>query len=103
MTLTAKETRIIQKVSRPWWPRATLYCIITLVVCGVVSLGLAIRGCVRLYHMTDAGIQPATITIMSEAWISLMMGGIALMCSIFIWGIRRYGLLIRKLGDKNDA
>jgi hypothetical protein len=103
MTLTAKETRIIQKVSRPWWPKATLYCIITLVVCGVLSLTLAIRGCLRLNHMADAGIQPATVTVLSETWLALMLGGIALMCSFFIWGTRRYGLLIRKLGEKHDA
>jgi ABC-type Fe3+ transport system permease subunit len=103
MTLTAKEARIVRKVSRPWWPRVTFYCAITLVVCGVVSLGLAIRGCVRLYHMIDAGIQPVTITVLSETWLSLMIGGIALMCSIFIWCARSYGLLIRKLADKNDA
>ena len=103
MTLTAKETRIIQKVSSPSWPKITLYCVLVLVSCGVLSLSIAITGCVRLYHMIDAGIQPATITVLLETWLSLMVGGIALMCSIFIWCVRSYGLLIRKLGDKNDA
>jgi hypothetical protein len=103
MNLTPKEMRILQKVSRPSWPKVTLWCILVIVACGVISLGIAIRDCVKLYHMVNAGIQPATITVMSETWLALMMGGIALMSAIFIWGARSYGLLIRKLGGKHDG
>ncbi len=95
--------RIVQKVSRPWWPKVTLWCILVIVACGIISLGLAVRGCVRLYQMADAGIQPRTISVMSETWVSLLIGGIALMSSIFIWSTRSYGLLIRKLGGKRDG
>ena len=103
MTLTPKEMRIVQKVSHPSWPKLTLWCILVIVACGVISLGIAIRDCVKLYHMVDAGIQPATISVMSETWVSLLTGGIALMSAIFIWNTRSYGLLIRKLGTKHDG
>jgi hypothetical protein len=102
-TLTSKETRIVRKVSQSWWPKVTLYFVLAIVLCGVLCLALAIFGCVKLHSMAYAGIQPATITVLSETWISLMMGGIALMSAIFMWGIRSYGLLIRKLGDNHDA
>ncbi len=100
MNLTPRELRIVRKVSRPWWPNVTLWCIILIVGCGLVSVSLAISGCLKLYHTVDAGIQPAIVTVMSETWVSLLIGSTALMSSIFIWGTRRYGLLIRKLGDK---
>ena len=53
--------------------------------------------------MADAGIQPATVSVMSETWLALMIGGIALMSAIFMWATRSYGLVIRKLGDSHDA
>jgi ABC-type Fe3+ transport system permease subunit len=102
MNLSPKEQRIVRKVTRPWWPRVTFWCVILIVVSGVVSIGLAISGWVKLYQMVDAGIQPATINVMSKTWASLLIGSTALMSSIFIWGIRSYGLLIRKLGDNCD-
>ena len=107
MTLTPKEMKILRRVSRPSWPRLTLYCFVGMIVCGVLSLGVAIFSCARLYHLLLAGsipsTQPSMITMISETWLSLMVGGIALFQAIGMWGTRSYGLLIRKLGDKNDA
>lgn len=107
MTLTPKELKILQRVSRPWWPKLTLYCFVILIVCGVILLGVAIFSCARLYHLATAGATPSTqpsmITMISETWLSLMVGGLALVQAISLWGTRSYGLLIRKLGDKHDA
>jgi hypothetical protein len=103
MNLTPQELRIVRKLSVPSWPRLTLWCLLAVVTSGAVSLGLAIVGCLKLYHMADDGIQPATISVLSRTWVCVVIGSTALMSSIFIWSTRRYGLLIRKLAEQcND-
>ena len=94
--------RIVQKVSRPWWPKLTLWLLLAIVTCGAISLGLAIVGCLKLSHMAEASIQPATIVMMSQTWACVVIGSTALMSSFFIWSTRRYGLLIRKLREQRN-
>src|SRR6266849_3590987 len=102
MTLTPSEQKTVEWVSRPSWPKATLYCIIVIISCGLLSLGLAIDRCVRLFRMQGFEAQPHDfIRSFSESWIFLLMGSTALMSAIFMWAARRYGLLIRKLGGRH--
>ena len=102
MNLTPKEVRIVQKLSVQSWPKLTLWRLLAVVACGTISLGLAIVGCVKLYHMADAGIQPATISVMSQTWVCVVIGSTALLSSICIWSTRRYGLLVRQLGEQSN-
>src|SRR5882757_9592371 len=104
MTLTPSEQRMLERVSRPYWPRVTLYLLILFVVCGVLCLGLAIRGCIRMSHMvSDIAVQPGFVTVLQECWLALLIGSIPLVSAIFTWGARRNGLLIKKLGRKDDT
>ncbi len=93
-------------VSGPRWSKLMLCCLIIFVVGGVVSLGIAIYDCARLYHLIDAGMtpanQPSLLTMTSETWLSLMVGAIALFGAIWLWTIRKLGLLIRKLGNDQE-
>jgi hypothetical protein len=104
MTLTPSERRTLERVSRSAWPKLTLYLLVVVIVCGLVSLGLAVRGCVRLSHMvTDPTVQPDYITVLQECWLALVIGSTVLVAAVFIWATRRYGLLIRKLGNIGDT
>ena len=103
MTLTPSDRRILNRVSHPYWPRLTLFLVVVVVVCGLLAIGLAIMSCVRMFHaVSDAAIQPDITTVLSESWLSLLIGSTAWMSAIFIWITRRYGLLIRKLGGTHD-
>jgi hypothetical protein len=99
--LTAREMRILRKVSHHYWSRVTLYALATTAVCGFLLLGVAIRDCARLNSLAEGNVQPTNIPINSEAWLSFMLGSIALLSAIFIYITRRYGNLIRKLAGEN--
>jgi hypothetical protein len=69
-------------------------------------MGLAMMHVVQISHMFRAGdtsTEADLRRVATEAWIFLLIGSTALVSAIFIWIVRRLGLLIRKLGDKNDA
>jgi hypothetical protein len=103
MTLTKKETVIIQMVSRPWWPKAMLFSILALISCGLVSLGITIMLCVKLFQMVNTNLQPASMADFSRAWVGLLIAGMALNSFFYVWYLRKYGLLIGKLnGEKKD-
>ena len=99
-TLTPSQRRLIEMISRSDWPGITLYGIIAIVCGGVLSLGIAVGHCIQLYRMTDTNqLKPDFITFLSEAWLALLIGSVALVSALLIWVVRSYGLLIRKLGD----
>src|SRR4051812_18113927 len=97
MSLTASEERILRKVSRPWWPRATLYCVAIIAVCGGIALSISIWNCVKLLQLAKAGLGRELIDALSNGWLALVIGSTALVAGVFIWSTRVYGLLIRKL------
>src|SRR5690349_18921650 len=104
MTLTRSEKRILERVSRPTWPKFTLYLLIVIVACGVVSLVLAITGCVRLARTAAGPIpEPNYVKAWQECWLALLIASTALISSIFAWATRSYGLLIRKLRQQNNG
>jgi hypothetical protein len=107
MNLTPSDKRILVAVSRAKWPWLTLSCLVVIIVCGLVALGLAFMRIVEISQMfRDAGdhrTEADLRRLMTETWICLLIGSTALMSSIFIWITRRFGLLIRKLGETYDA
>jgi hypothetical protein len=105
MTLTPSEKRTLERVSRPRWSKITLYLLVLIAVCGVTSLGFAIRGCFNFSRMSsDTAAQPAeVIELLQECWLALVIGSSASVTSIFIWWTRDYGLLLKKLANKTDT
>jgi hypothetical protein len=100
VALNAKETRIIQKLSRPWWPKLTLACVIVFGACGVVLLAISTWDSLRFSRMAEDGLQPKTLSVMCNAWIALIGASTALFSAIWCSVIRNFGLLIRKLVEK---
>ena len=102
--MTPSDQRLLKRVLRPSWARLTLVLFIVIVVCGLLSLGLAVMHVAQISHAyQDSGPQPDLMRAISEAWLALLIGSTALTSAIFIWAARRYGLLIRKLHDPPDA
>jgi len=107
MTLTASDKRLLSSVTRTNWPRNSLVILLAITVGGLIALGFFMMDLVQLDgfareagdHRTEADLRK----LQFEAMIFLLIASTALMSAIFFCLMRRFGLLIRKLGDRHDA
>jgi len=98
LQLTKREKKILAKVAKPYFPKATLWCIVLLAADGIAAIVFSFRGCLIASEMA-AHENPESITVLVESSIFLLIASTALFSAIWFRALRSYGMLLRKLGN----
>jgi hypothetical protein len=102
-TLTSTQTKFLDKVLLPSWPKLAFWRIAALTICGLGLLSFSIRDLVRLQN-EGAGMTPSGITnTLARGLLLLAFSGMSLISALWACMTRYYGLLLRRLVSKNET
>jgi len=97
------QTRFLESVLRPSWPKLAVWRIVALTICGLGLLSFSIRDLVRL-QTEGAGMTPSGITdTLARGLLLLAFTGMSLISALWACMTRYYGLLLRKVASENES
>ena len=96
--LTKKESKILAKIAKPYFPAGTLWCVIILAADGIAAIVFSLRDCLIASEMVKHE-NPEAIVVLLESMLLLTLASTALFSAIWLSVIRSYGMLLRKFGS----